>query len=402
MSKQILYYDIKELYNKEILDNYKLLGDILSKFIQRNSEALSHRLPTKRVIFSNEDKIILFKYFSILEQDIKTIIEKCDLIKKEWQLLSSPYNILLTVMTYIYYLEEKENPKLFKDVKYKPYYITTLLLSFRFYVSTHYKMFQYLPDESVMDKTVDDLNDKYLIKKFNTIFEFIKYFGDSHVENMIEQGILKIPTDKNIVFYLNNLNNRISSALKNITSEYMKNYKEKDKNSTTVITIENQDEEGNTYVNNIKNISADIEHVSRKIYITFLNNGECDYQLIKVAAAKTTTSVNKMSAIINKVHEDKDNKIIYELIRNDISYYLSSTKKDFSSIRSSFFIKYMLNSYNISNTNNIYILNIKKCLDEIMNKYAVIFLKSMKKSTYINSRSCIYLYMVLYISKYIE
>jgi len=91
MSKQILYYDIKELYNKEILDNYKLLGDILSKFIQRNSEALSHRLPTKRVIFSNEDKIILFKYFSILEQDIKTIIEKCDLIKKEWQLLSSPY-----------------------------------------------------------------------------------------------------------------------------------------------------------------------------------------------------------------------------------------------------------------------------------------------------------------------
>lgn len=402
MSKQILYYDIKELYNKEILDNYKLLGDMLSKFIQRNSEALSQRLPTKRIIFTNEDRLMLFKYFSIVEEDIEIIIKKCNLIKKEWQLLSSSYNILLTVMTYIYYLEEKENPKLFKDIKYKPYYITTLLLSFRFYTSIHYKMFQYLPDESVMDRTVNDLNDKYLIRKFNTIFEFIKYFGDSHVDNMIEQGILKIPTDKNIIFYLNNLNNRINSALKNITSEYMKNYKEKDKKSTTIVTIENEDEEGNSYINDIKNISADIENASRKIYITFLNNGECDYQLVKVAATKTMTSVNKMSAIINKIHEDKSNKIIYELIRNDISYYLSSTKKDISSIRSSFFIKHMLNSYNISNTNNIYILNIKKYLDEIMNTYAAIFLKTMKKSTYINSRSCVYFYMVLYISKYIE
>lgn len=390
----ILYSQLVVKYEKEIIAKAMPFAQFVQKFISRNSNALSMRGPSKRIPFTEQDRSEFFRLMGINQSDIVKAIKDCPLIDQKWNVLASTMNILLVSMVYVYY----KNKELFKSYKYKPHYLATFYLALKFYSSIQYRQFPYLPDESIMEYTIEELSKKFLMKKFNTIFELVQYFSDSHVENM-NMELLK-PDDKNMTFYVSNLHTRISSAMKNITNEFMKNHENSKRTETSTLTSE--DEDGDTYLNDIRSISADIEMVSRKIRIHMVTDGGVDQALLKIAGDKMHISPSKMQVMIERIQEDKNSNDVFLLVSNIIAYYLTSTKRDIRSIRSSHFIETMKNVYGVSNTKNQYIIHIKEILDGIIERYSTSYTKTMKRATLSNARGCIFLYTVLYISKYVE
>jgi len=390
----VLFTELVLKFEKPILEKAMPFAQMVQKYIAKNADALSTRGPSRRVPFTEQDKNEFFRIMDIPQADIIDAIKECPLIDLNWNVLASTMNILLVVMTYVYFKNENK----FKSFKYKMHYLSTFFLALKFYSSIQYRQFPYLPDEAIMEYTIEELSKKFLMKKFNTIFELVQYFSDSHVENMDLQ--LKNPDDKSMTFYISNLHTRISSAIKNITNEFMKNHEAQKRSETS--TLSSEDEEGEKYMNVIKNISADIEVISRKIRIEMAGNGEVDQTLLKIAGDKMHISPSKMQVMINKIQDDKENNDLFLLISNIIAYYLTATKKDIQSIRSSYFIETMKNVYGVSNTKNAYIIKIKEILDEMIVKYSTTYTKTMKRATLSNARGCIYLYMILYISKHAE
>ncbi len=390
----ILYTQLVVKYEKEIMSKAVPFAQFVQKFIARNSNALSMRGPSRRVPFTEQDRSEFFKLMEIEQSDLVRAIKNCPLIDQKWNVLASTMNILLVSMVYVYF----KNKDSFKSYKYKPHYLATFYLALKFYSSIQYRQFPYLPDESIMEYTIEELSKKFLMKKFNTVFELVQYFSDSHVENM-NMELLK-PDDKNMTFYVSNLHTRISSAMKNITNEFMKNHEASKRTETATLTSE--DEEGDIYLNNIRNISADIELISRKIRVHMVTDGSVDQALLQIAGDKMRISPSKMQVMIERIQEDKTSNDVFLLVSNIIAYYLTATKKDIRSIRSAHFIETMNNVYGVSNTKNQYIIHIKEILDGIVERYSTSYTKTMKRATLSNARGCIFLYIVLYISKYVE
>jgi hypothetical protein len=197
------------------------------------------------------------------------------------------------------------------------------------------------------------------------------------------------------LYIVNSLNTRISSFFKNLGKEFYKNYSN-DKHYS-VDTLQKQDEEGENYLNDIKNISADIETISRKIQTKFIYDTIIDLKLLDIACKNTQISKSKMSVIIDKIR-DTDGNLLKDLISTIISYYLSFYKVGISNIKSSAFVNNMLKLYTVSNTSNTFVIKIKSILDDMLNKYSEEYLKTSRKATLSGMRYCLYIYMVLFIS----
>jgi hypothetical protein len=195
----ILRDEICIKYEKEILAKTVPFAAFVQKFIAKNADALATRGPSRRIPFTEQDKNDFFRLMGIEQKDIIEAIKNCPLIDQKWNVLASTMNILLVAMVYVYFKNEDK----FKGYKYRPHYLATFFLALKFYSSIQYRQFPYLPDESIMEYTIEELSKKFLMKKFNTVFELVQYFSDSHVENM-NLELLK-PDDKNMTFYVSNL-----------------------------------------------------------------------------------------------------------------------------------------------------------------------------------------------------
>ena len=313
----------------------------------------------------------------------------------EWKsVLGDSFNILVACMIFAYYpIADK-----FKKYPTPPHRLLTFFVTIVLYSFIQFRQFRFDPNESTMISTIEDLSDKFLIKKNNSVFEMLLFISDSHIENMKIQ--LQVPNDANIKFYLQNLNNRISSTMKHITDEFVKNYEKNKKKGVSQLEV--TDAEGKTYVADVKNISADIETASRRIRLKMASSGKIDMSLLKIASEKMRISEDKMTLMLSKIFEDKSSNEVLNLISTMISYYLTISKNELGSIKSISFIETMKSAYGVSNTKNDYIIKIKGALDFLMDNYASTYTKTMKRATLSNARGCIFLYLVLYISKNIE
>jgi hypothetical protein len=365
----------------------------VQNFLSRNSEGLSVRGPSRRVSFSNFDYSELFRVLEVPESVVVNAIKSCAYIEPSWQIANNAWNILIDALIFAYWEEQEQ----FKSMKTKPHQVACFMLTVKFYSSIQKRQFQYLPDESIMDYTIDELSKKFLLKKFNTMFEMLQYISDTNF-GMTDQ--LTNPTDQNMYYFVSNLNTRLSSTMKNVTNEFMKNHSNNKRNDVAALTSEN--EEGESYLNVVKNISADIETISRKIRIQMATESRVDETAMGIACSKTHISTSKMYLMLSKIQEDKSNNDIFLLISSIVAFYLTHTKKDIHTIHSAFFIETMYRVYGVSNTKNAYILQIKQILDTILDRYSTTYTKTMKRATLSNARACIFIYVVLYISKHAD
>jgi hypothetical protein len=412
------WLDIKNLTNKEKIaigerdiydgilkiykDNFNSTNTQISilKFIQnyivRNLENLSTKGPTKRVPWNDSDKNEYFIAAKVDEKDIKKILKESKAVDPKWFTANNPLFVLNSILAHFYYNNpiEKE-AKLPKESTLL--YSITLITSIRMYSSKQLHSFPYLPDEDLMDQVMDDIAHKHNLKKTNNVLEMLQYISYTNVENMIET--LKNPVDFNINYFMNNLYNRINYYIKSIAREFYKYHNEGKKVGSDNMFKEDPEKEGEMYVDVPQSISNDIETITRKIILKLSTESDLDAFCVDASAKRNKVNKEKAKISIIKMKNEYPD-LVGNLIRNVLAYYLSVLKQKKQTIKSTKFVNLMDKAYTVSNTNNIYILEIKKILDDLLEKCSEEFQKTSRLASKSNLRGFTYFYFILYLAKY--
>lgn len=385
-------------YKDACLKNQSRVLAVIKQYIARNSSKLGVRAPTTRIPFTDYDKDTLFKAAGVDKADVQASINSINKndIDLRNKVINDPFNVLCTILTSIYYCADKHRDDAKKDFT-KPYYYTSLYLAIRFYGKLYIRQFKYDPSEEVMDYTIENVSNKFLLKKTNNVFDLIKYFSESNIENMAWR--LERAADIDIVYYSTNMCNRMSNSIKTLGQEFYKNKELMNKTKTDSASM--TDEEGEFYVGDLTNISASLDTAVRKIILKFVSDTVIDNTILDAACSKTKFSKAKMLLIVQNIREAND-PILKKILVDIISYYLIQTKKPISAIRSSDFVMTMIKLYGVSNTKNDAIINLKQELNDLIVKSSKAILTEGNSNMVDRVKNSLYVYLVLFIAKNIE
>lgn len=392
-------YDTFEKKLGKICENNKAkIATFIKKYIVDHIAEMSTRGPGKRIIWSITDEENYFLASGVNRNTIADIIKGSDYIDPKWLVATKPLNMLMALQIVFYWRHMTKEEKS-KTTEYKKtmVFLINLIFTIRFYTSLNLQYFQFEPDEELMNQTIEELSDRYTIKDMHNIYELLEYFAYTNIENAI--NLMERPTDYNINYLMGNLHGRINTTLKGIANAFYEKYNRGD--SVQVDKMQGQTEEGDTYMNIPTSVSADIENITRKLGIRLVSDTSVDQNILKIACKETKISVAKMNITFsNMIGNDRDYVLI--LVRRILIYYLGYLKKDRKTIRSINFITLMKRTYNVSNTKDQGLIDIKAALEELMKRNNKEYLKINRVATLSNMKACCFYYWLLYINSRCE
>lgn len=373
------------------------IRNFIGTYISNHMTEMSYRGPGKKLLWIETEEY--FKSSGVDKRIVVDAIKKSEYINPSWEIANNPLNVLMTYQIFHCWnnITEKEKKALNgsnKEYRTSTLYLLTLIFTIRFYSSLNNgKYFVYDADEEIMNKTIENLSDRYTLNKYNlkNIFELMEYFAYSNINNTIE--LMERPTDFNICYYMDNLNNRINNTLKSVANAYYDNV-EKGMIVQTE-TIQGETAEGDTYLNVSESVSSNIELITRKIGIKLSSESTVIDRMLEIACKETKIGKAKMRITIQSMI-DNDKELVVNLIRNIITYYLGYLKKDKKTIHSISFISLMKRTYNVSNTKDQGLIKIKDALHELMKRNSAEYLKTSRVATLSSMKACCFYYWLLY------
>lgn len=399
--------DIYDFLEERIADavdsNIQNTRNFIGTYISNHMSEMSSRGPGKRLVWVETEEY--FKSCGVDKRIVEEAIKRSEYLNPSWEIANNPLNVLMTYQIFHHWnnMDEKEKKLLNgsnKEYRASTLYLYVLIFTIRFYSSLNNgKYFVYDADEEIMNATIDSLSDRYTLNKFNlkNIFELLEYFAYSNINNTIE--LMERPSDFNMCYYMDNLNNRINNTIKSVANAYYEN-----KENGMVVkteTIQGKSEDGDTYLNVSESVSANIELVVRKIAIRLSSESNVIDRMLEIACKETKIGKAKMKITIQSMI-DNDKELVIDLIRKIITYYLGYLKKDRKSIHSINFISLMKRTYNVSNTKDQGLIEIKNALHELMKRNSAEYLKTSRVATLSNMKACCFYYWLLYTNEKAE
>ena len=398
-----IYDYLEERIGKETDENIPNIRNFIGTYISNHMTEMSYRGPGKRLLWVETEEY--FKSSGVDKRIIIDAIKKSEYINSSWEIANNPLNVLMTYQIFHCWnnITEKERKALNgsnKEYRTSTVYLLTLIFTIRFYSSLNNgKYFVHEADEELMNMTIENLSDRYTLNKYNlkNIFELMEYFAYSNINNTIE--LMENPTDFNMCYYMDNLNNRINNTLKSVANAYYENY---DKGMMVKTeTIQGETTEGDTYLNVSESISANIEIITRKLAIKLSSESTVIDRILEIACRETKIGKAKMKITIQSMI-DHDKELVIDLIRSIITYYLGYLKKDKKTIHSINFVSLMKRTYNVSNTKDQGLIKIKDSLHELMKRNSAEYLKTSRVATLSSMKACCFYYWLLYTNEKAE
>lgn len=357
---------------------------IIGEFIDRNNSKLHTAGPQYMIAFTDRDKQNYFDLFNLDPAQIKSVLKSAlNLVndKASWKLiLDNPiYTVFFCVNRY--YAKAKNATSL---------NLSLAAMALAMYPSMFHKYFPYEPNEDVMRYTIDNLSNKFIIKKTNHVFGLlmatIQQCYKFH-ERMIADG-----TDAACVNYIMRIRNAYNSSMKKIANEFHNNH---NKNLTVHTAVDAFDDNA---IVDIENDSNKVQVVTDQIVNTLLTSG-IDLRLAEAAARGSQVSIsdvrNYLHIIIQQDHVDE----MTSFIESIIFLFLYQMKKSIRDINSKSFLEFCLALYKKTNSNDKNILNIKNTLDK-WSQIVGLNKSFSREATLINYKRALYMFFVLAIQKY--
>lgn len=379
---KIIMENLYTMVKKNMSDSSKvnIFKTYINRYFDRNSEILFDVKLTKQLLFSDNDKQAVFDLTGLNIDEIKKTIKASKFIKDSWQIMNEPLNIAFVLAI-----------KYFNDNKMKNEMEMTLIYySCYFYSSLFYKFFPYAPNENIMNYTINNLSNKYKIKKLGSLFrcleDTVKISHDKY-DTKLDKA-----SDEDLAQYILCLKTRVNEFIKNIANEFYKNEKEK-----KYINFEDDDlSEDNYHI--ADNNSFAIQRITDKVLLNLTQNGP-DMRFVKAAANMNQISVSVFRNAILNIMEKSPNEI-RELINLILQVYLFDDKNSVDEIRSNKFIVHAIDLYKKSNTNDELVLKIKQILDEWLRENSDNYAKTQRKATLTNFRRALYYFFIFTIQNY--
>lgn len=360
-------------------NNLKNLIKHAQKYFDKNHEKVFDMTLTHKILFLMDDKEAIYDAIELRPEEIKSVIKQSEYIKDKWKIMNEPLNTASALILRYLMLNKKDDELKFILTYY----------SFYFYSSLFHKYLPYGANENIMEYTINNLSNKFLIKKLGSLYKCVEHIAMTSHETYSEN--LKKGEDGDLATYISALKVRLNDFLKNIKNEYTinhgnKNYVNFDRDS--------YDEE-NFHMSD--NNSYAIKRAADSTMIRLTTSG-ADLKTARLAANWNSVSENEIrNVVLHLGHEDSDD--IQRMCELILQLFLFEGKNNFEEVRTNKFLVKSMELYKKSNTNDKLILEIKYLLDKWLKKYGKKYTKTNREATLSYYRKAIFTYFVISIQQ---
>lgn len=362
---------------------YKRIQD---EYINRNMEKLSTAGPMYLIVFGDNDQKAYFDLFDIKKEEIieamKKITQKAGANSDFKFLRQNPILVVLYFCIRYFTLEKDE----------QGINATLGIFALGIYWSKFTKYFPKGVIGPVMDYTIDNMTEKFMVKKcgniFNTLMTSIRQSYQFHKKRFYEGG------DDDVVAFLQRISNDQNSLLKKIANEYMKNYKE-----GNAVTTRNDDyDPDNPIVDDVQNASTIIQNQVSKVTLPIISNG-VDLVLAEAAARMSKISISDCREYLVKIMVQSNLPVLESLIESILFMFIYTEKKTIRDIKSQYFLVWAAALFRKTNSKDENLRNINAILEKWAEESGI-YDRYKREGSRINYKKGIFFYVILSIQKY--
>lgn len=369
----------KSLKNKDVLSSYK---SNLDNYLSYNTESYFGPGPGNvRPIYSDKR---IEQYINLLgtsSKEVDTVIKSSKNVNSSWFMLK-PYNVV-NCLALKHFLDSKNQDYITLTVGY---------LIVAIYPPLHWRYFKHGVNEACMQYTLNNLSNKYIVTKSNNLWAMLMDTCMKAVE--LHADNIKLGTDAAIIKYLNDVQSRINSSLKNIANVYYDNHK-----NQRYLKTEHESFEDATYYEADSNSYA-IERITNKVVTHLVTNGP-DAKLVELSAKLNKVSINQLRNFVDVMIVDSHTEEIRDIVEAILFLYLFNTDGENHSpdqIGTNDFMVYCLQIYRRSNTTDKNIIKIKAILDRWLKELGLMD-KTSRTATIVSFRKALFTFFVMEIQK---
>lgn len=364
----------------------RAFSNMVGSFINRNSSKLTTIGPMYQIPFTFEDKANYCKVFDVSESELAALVKKSrDTIKTSippWQFITQNPIFVLMYFVVRYFTIKKDAKQLNNAL---------VIMALAVYPSIFYKYFRrWTINSGVMQYTIDNLSQRFIIKKSNHIFGALTYSVQSswkfHEKNIIDG------CDENCVQFVWRIHNDQNSLIKKIAQNYISN---KEKGYTVTTDIDSFEDNA---VVDVENDTNRVGNMTSKIVLKITVNG-VDLKICDFAANAANVSKLELRNYLSKIIVEKNSEEMKSFIESILFLYLYYEKHTYEEINSKEFISFALSLFKKTNSKDENITNIKTLLDK-WGTDTGIYGKFSRKATRIDYTKGIFLYFILNIQKH--
>jgi hypothetical protein len=246
----------------------------------------------------------------------------------------------------------------------------------------------------VMDYTINNLSNKYDIKRLGSLIKALEKLYQANHENYKDDLVSN--DDDRILDYIEGLRTRINSFIKNINGEFISNYRAGRYINVDPDKLVGEDEE---FENERSSDSSVIIQASQAFMIWFVTNGN-DHDGLKLAVNyNKDVSISHLQHIINEIKLNKSNKL-EEIVASIINLLVENQKNNnLSAICNVRFIPFVFSVFSRSNTSDVNIIRIKDNITSLLANYSTKFNDTNREATKIAYRKALLIYIAFLIQK---
>lgn len=379
-------YPYVETTFKSNPNSVRAFNNLVAGFINRNIDKLTTSGPVYLIPFTDKDKEMYYKLFNITETELKAAMKKhtSSLNNSDFLLLSNNpiFSLFYFVIRYF---------TLHPDRKSLNSALTIYALSA--YPAIFSKYFKHGVNEAVMQYTIDNLTDKFLIKKVDHILGLL-VTSIQHSYDFLKVSIRE-GVDSDVVRFIQRIRNDHNSMFKKLMNVYMDNYR----NNRTVVITNNQYDEDTPIIDEVDNATTEVNNAITKVLLPIVQNG-VDVTRAEAAARMAGISISDCRMFLINIINDKNIDLLQKFIESLLFLYIYEGRKTVRDVRSSYFLSWSASLFKKTNSKNP---NINK-INEILNIWAEnsgVYAKFKREASRINYKKAIFFYVVLSIQKYI-
>ena len=359
---------------------------IINDFIERNMLKLVTSGPVHLIVFGDNDQNKYFDLFGISREEItKTMIELTKTIDANSDfkyLRGNPIFVILYYCIRYYTLHEDK-----KGVN-----MTLSIYVLAVYWSIYTKYFPNGVIEPVMQYTIDNLTDKFLLKKSKHIFAALIESASRSYE--FHKPRILNGTDGDCISWIQRIRNDQNSLIKKIANEYMKNWR-----AGNAISVRNDDYDENTpNLDTNENATSLIQQHVSKVTLPIISNG-VDIMLAEAAAKMAQISVSDCRFYLIKIMDQKNLEVLERFIESILFLFIYEEKHTIRDIRSRYFLSWAASLFKKTNSKNKNIERINEIL-ETWGEESGIYERFKREASRINYKKAIFFYTIMSIQKY--
>ena len=382
--KDLIYPVIEKTFSTQV--NIRKYVMLISNFFEKNTAKLTTPGPQFLIVFGDNDKDEFYKLFGMKKEEItdamRIIIKSTGSSAEFKYLMNNPF---LSFLYYIIrYFTMHSNPKALN---------ATLGL---FAIDVYWSIFtKYFPNgviEPVMNYTIDNLTDKFIIKKSGTIFGALTESAKHSYE--FHKSKIKVGNDPDCIAFLQRIRNDQNSMFRTISGIYYDNHKK-----GNAITTRNDDyDPENPILDDITSASTEVQATVNRVCMPMIANG-VDISLAEAAAAIGNVSVTNLRIYLMKIFVNERLDEITQIVESILFLYINGEHKSSRDIRSAHFLYWTYALFKKTNSKDGNIVRINTILNR-WGEETGIYKAFKSEGSKINYKRAIFTYIAMCIQKY--